>query len=82
MRAGQAQVEAVDNDPLLIARGGGTVGPVAGRREDLDLVAGPLQVVGEVGNLHLDAPQPGQEAVRQEGDLHALKGAMGKDGHR
>ena len=50
------------------------------RREDLDLVAAPLQLRREVVCLHLDPAQPGQVTVGQQGHLHGHEPAMREDG--
>ena len=44
------------------------------RREDRHLVPPGHQLGRQVVRLHLDAAQPGQVAVRQEGDLHGRRG--------
>ena len=51
-----------------------------GRGEHLDLVAAGAQLRGQVVDLHLDAAQPGQVAVRQQGHLHGPEPAMRQDG--
>ncbi len=68
---GQPQLVVVDGDAVDDAR---RAVPLAVRArcggEDLDVVAAGPQVAGEVVDLHLDAPEPREVAVREEGDLH------------
>ena len=68
--------DAVDDRDLAVHL---TVGALAGS-EDLDLVPQGDELTGEVVRLHLDAAEPRQIAVGEQGHLHGLTLSCGKDG--
>ena len=78
---GQPQRHPVHGDPVDHLRGAVPLAVRArGGREDLHVVSAAGQLRGEVVDLHLDAAEPRQVAVRQQGDLHRSEDVMGNNG--